>query len=185
MIVLDSLYHNDNYQYISLFINGVDLSWIDGKLQISGELLNKLGVPVQFLSPIVIMDGKEYKPVFFTKNGSMIWLHSRDLTFFKDFFNKLEEYCKNKFREQVKGVLLEEDRSSAIFQSEIKQLRKEIKEIKQSAEMTQTNKIKDLREFYISSIGRIENRIKILQQKLKRSDKHFFLVDKKTGQFIF
>jgi len=152
---------------------------------ITKRLFDKFGITVHS-NGYLIMDGKEYRNTSITRHSSTgrIDLNIGKETFQTEFFNKLEEYCKNKFRELVKGVLLEKDKSSAILQSEIKQLRKEIKETKQSVEMTETKKTKDLREFYISSIGKIENRIKILQQKLKRSDKHFFSIDKKTGQFI-
>jgi len=96
----------------------------------------------------------------------------------RKFLSAINEWYKHNFRQIVQQVI-----SSEQLNAELSALKKQLRASQQSL---QSQKVKDLRQFSVEHFRKLENRIKILQQKLRRTPSEpskLFRVDQK-GQFI-
>lgn len=160
----------DRFIFIPTILLGLNLTFL-----LSSACVESLPLEHSKDDNTVFYDRKEIG-IYSNSPGSIV---SRDNPNILEFMHTINQWYKHQFYDQ-----LYTPETIDKLTKDFEQIRKQLKESQRSL---QNQKMKDLRQFSVEHFRKLENRIKILQQKIKcripNETSKLFSVDKK-GQFI-
>jgi len=173
----------NRFRFIPRYKEGRRLTFFAHVACISDLQLQLFKIWIPGVQPVVVFD---QLPVGILETNNNIYCHCGQYgnliqeTNIENFLSAVNEWYKDDFRQKVHQVM-----SSAQVHTELSSSKKQPRE---SPRSLQNQKMKGLRQFSVQHFRKLENRIKILQQKIKRfctpnEPSKFFPVDER-GQFI-